>query len=357
MPAIAPPESANLTQIGSAEVVADYGDLDAEYTAIRQSAARIDLSAAGLIDITGPDAYDLLQRVLARDLEFVTPEQSLISLLLDDAGRPVDIVTVYHVEDGYRLETTFGRGPVTIEHLTAQRDESGMDAQLALRGGEVTIILVEGPQAATVLEETIEPDLGALPLSGLMEVEFAGAELVVSRSGFTGEYGYKLFVPAEHATAVWNALDAVAPAGMGALEIAMFEVRQPVLHHEVNGDVTALEAGYSWLIDITKEEFHGREAVATAFADGTRSRVVGWAAPAAGDTVAAGTPVLIGGQQVGSVVHSLFSPGRKEVIGLANLRPDLVAPNLDVTIGTGDAALAAQTIPAPYVIPESWKTR
>jgi glycine cleavage system aminomethyltransferase T len=357
MPPLQPPDTANLVQIGSATAVWDYGDVIAEYTAIRQNAARIDLSAAGLIDVTGPDAFDLLQFVLSRDLEFVTPEQSLISLILDDTGRPLDVVTAYHVDDGYRLETAIGRGPDTLGHLTARRDERGFDAELELRGSDVTTFLVEGPRAAAVLEETVEPDLGALPLSGLMEVEFAGAHLIVSRSGFTGEYGYKLFVPAPHAPAAWDALGAITPVGLGALEIAMLEVRQPVLHREIDGESDALEAGYSWLMDITKEEFHGRDAVESAFEAGTRSRVIGWAAPSLSEPVPAGTAVTIAGERIGTVVHSVFSPGRKELIGLARLRPDLVAPGIDVTLGSGESPVAAQTIAAPYVIPESWKDR
>src|SRR5689334_5354759 len=96
------PETTTTQTIGAAEVAWDFGDLAAEYDVIRGSAAKIDLSGAGLVEVTGGDAYDLLQQALARDLEFVTPEQSLISLLLDESGGALDVVTVFHVEDGYR---------------------------------------------------------------------------------------------------------------------------------------------------------------------------------------------------------------------------------------------------------------
>jgi glycine cleavage system aminomethyltransferase T len=351
------PEGTTTTTIGAADVAWDFGDLLAEYDVIRGSAAKIDLSGAGLVEVTGPDAYDLLQQALARDLEFVTPEQSLISLLLDEDGGAVDVVTVYHVEDGYRLETSIGRGPGTAAHLVALRDAAGLDAEIADRAGEVTVILVEGPDAAKALEDGIDPDLGALPLSGIMEVEYEGVELSVSRTGFTGEYGYKIFLSAADAPAVWERLTELTPVGIGALEVAMFEVRQPLLHRETPTGASALESGYAWLIDITKESFHGRDAVIDAFESGVRSRVVGYSLPGADGAVPPGAEVQIGDENVGESLHSVFSPGRKEWIGLARLRPELIAPELDVTVGSNGGTLPAQTISAPYVIPASWKVR
>ena len=348
---------AHVTRVRAADVVWDHGDLAAEYQAIRGSAARIDLSGAGLVEVTGPGAYDLLQQALARDLEFVTPEQSLISLLLDEDGVAQDVVTVYHVDDGYRLETSVGRGPATVEHLSALRDAAGQDAAITDRAGEVTVILVEGPQAAKALEDGVDPDLGALPLSGIMEIDWNGVELSVSRTGFTGEYGYKLFCPAAAAPTVWEGLAELTPAGVGALEVAMFEVRQPLLHRETPTGASALETGYAWLIDITKESFHGRDAVLGAFESGVRSRVVGYVVPGARTEVPQGAEVRIGGEVVGESLHSVFSPGRGEWIGLARLRPELIAPQLDVTVGSNGSALPAQTISAPYVIPASWKVR
>jgi glycine cleavage system aminomethyltransferase T len=350
------PESTTSATIGGSVVAWDFGDLAAEYAAIRENAAKIDLSSATLVLVTGGDAYDLLQTALARDLEFVTPEQSLSSLLLSDDGQTIDLVTAYYTDEGFRLETAFGRAKGTAAHLAALAESTGLDAQVAV-DDETTMILIEGPNAAKILEEMIDPDLGALPLAGIMEVEFAETQLLVSRSGFTGEYGYKLFVAKEDAEQVWNAIDLPA-AGIGALEAAMFEVRQPVLHREDTLGGTALENGYGWLIDITKESFTGQDAVQGAYDDGVRADVIGFVAPTAQADVPSGTPISIGGVEIGKVVHSVYSPGRKEYIGLAKVRPDLVAPKLTITIGAAGAeSLTGVTLAAPYFLPVSWRTR
>ncbi len=353
------PDSTTTATIGGSVVAWDFGDLAAEYAAIRDNAAKVDLSSATLVQISGGDAYDLLQTALARDLEFVTPEQSLSSLVLNDEGTAVDLVTAYYSDEGFRLETSFGRARATAAHLAKLAEQTGQDAQVSV-DEDTTMILIEGPNAAKILEEMIDPDLGALPLAGIMEVEFAGAQILVSRSGFTGEYGYKLFVSKADAEQVWNAIDLPA-AGIGALEAAMFEVRQPVLHREDTQGGSALENGYGWLIDITKESFTGQEAVQSAYDEGTRTNVIGFTAPTASADFAAGTPISIGGVEIGKVVHSVYSPGRKEYIGLAKVRGDLVAPKLSITIGSTDGAdgeaVAGTTLAAPYYLPVSWRTR
>jgi glycine cleavage system aminomethyltransferase T len=348
------PETTTTETIGDSVVAWDFGDLAAEYQAIRDNAAKIDLSSAGLVQVTGGDAYDLLQTALARDLEFVTPEQSLASLLLSEDGKAIDVVVAYYLDEGFRLESTFGRATATAAHLARLASESGLEAEVSV-DRESTIILIEGPNAAKILEESIDPDLGALPLSGTMEVEFQDVTLLVSRSGFTGEFGYKVFAPVADVEKVWAAIDLPA-AGVGALEAAMFEIRQPVLHREETAG-SALEAGYGWLIDITKESFTGQDAVQGAFDSGVRTSVIGFSAPAATSPFAVGAPVAIGGIEVGTVVHSVYSPGRKEYIGLAKMRDDLVAPKIPVSIGGAGDAVEGVTLAAPYYLPASWKDR
>jgi glycine cleavage system aminomethyltransferase T len=347
----APPTTVT-AEIGSATVPWTYGQAEAEYLTLRSTAGKLDLAGAALIEATGPDAYDLLQYALARDLEFVTPEQSLISLLLDQDGGAIDVVNAYHTEDGFRLETAVGRGPDTLAHLEKLSQARDLDVTLTHRA-DLTLILVEGPQAAKVLEQYIDPDLGSLPLSGLMEVPFAGAEVLVSRTGFTGEFGYKLIVATPKAPAVWSALETITPVGHAALEVAMFEVRQPLLHRELTRGAGALEAGYAWLIDITKEEFHGREAVLEAFDSGVRSDTVGFVAAGVREPFGIGTPVTIEEQEVGVVLHSVLSPSLDCVIGLARMRPGLVAPTLGISVAGADAVTAS----TPYVIPLSWSVR
>lgn len=352
-------ETTALVEVEAATMSWHYGDPVAEYTAIRQGAARFDLSAAGLLAITGDDAFDLLQAALARDLEFVTPEQSLLSAVLDDEGRALDIVTVYLTDDGFRLETSLGRAPRTIAHLEKLRaDGHGPGATITDLHDVETIVLVEGLRAAEVVERAIDPELGTLPFGGTTMVGWNGGELPVSRTGFTGEYGYKFFVPRADAATLWAALDAAVPAGLAALETAMLEVRQPLLHRESADGATALEAGFNWLIDITKEGFHGQDAVTAEFDAGPRVLPIGWAVPAdqlpADQVPATGAEVSVGGELVGQVLWAVRSPGRGDILGLARIRSELAAAGLRLDVAGLDRPVT--TLAAPYLTPSSWAT-
>lgn len=343
--------------IGSATVVWDYGDAVAEYAALRHRVARFDLGAAGILEVTGPGAFDLLQTALARDIEFVTPEQCLTSLVLNPAGDVVDLVTIYLVEEGFWVESAFGRTTMLATHLASLRAEGhGGDAVLTDRGADLGIVLLEGPAAARLVESCIEEELGSIPFLGVAAVSWRSTPLTVARSGFTGEFGYKLVAAPADLRTLWTALAEAEPAGFDALECAMLEVRQPLPHRELATGVTALQAGYNWLIDITKDDFCGRVAVVKEFEAGLTSRAIGWSAPA-GCLARPGAPVTIGGERVGSVVFARPSYGRGDVLGLALIDADLAAAGVNLTVECAEGPVAARTLAAPYVYPTSWTTR
>jgi aminomethyltransferase len=308
--------------------------------------------------VTGRGAFDLLQTALARDVEFVTPEQCLSSLMLNDSGRVVDLVTAHLIEDGFWLETSFGRCAGTAAHLAAlQADGHGSAATVRDRRSDLSGVLIEGPAAAQIVETCIDPDLGGLPFMGVQPVSWQGRPITVSRSGFTGEFGYKLFAGPADVEELWTATADARAAGFDALEIAMLEVRQPILHRELMAGMSALQAGYNWLIDITKTEFQGRDAVVKEFESGLTSRMIGWAAPA-GTVASPGAEITISDQKVGSVVFARPSPGRGDVLGLALIDLDLAAAGITMQVHTPSGkAVSATTLAAPYVYPTSWTNR
>jgi glycine cleavage system aminomethyltransferase T len=256
--------SARRIEIGAATVVWDFGDAAAEYTAVRHNAARFDLAAAGVLEVTGPGAFDLLQVALARDVEFVTPEQCLMSLVLGSGGEVVDLITVYLNDGGFWLETSFGRCAVTAAHL-ASLQAAGHGTAAVVHRADLGGVLIEGPTAASLVEACIDPELGSIPFLGVLPLSWRGRPVTAARSGFTGEFGYKMFAAPADVADIWAALEDARPAGFDALESAMLEVRQPLLHRETASGISALQAGYNWLIDITKDDFHGREAVLKEF--------------------------------------------------------------------------------------------
>ncbi|WP_062432616.1 aminomethyltransferase family protein [Herbidospora daliensis] len=340
------PEDTVYGQVGDATVPLRFTDLSAEYKVLRERAVALDLSGHTLIEISGPGAVDFAQRVLARDVEYLTSERCMMSLVLDDEGRVVDQVLAFGREDGLLLESSVGAGTRLLAHLRSVGDD---DVEITDRSADLTVIGLEGPYAWGVVGRLIDGELASLPFEAVSDTVWNDVEIVFARTGFTGEYGYQMIVPIESAADLWRAtLEHVTPSGQEALELAMLEVRQPIPRLETAGDVNVIEIGANWLVDVTKDEFVGKEAVLAAFESRQGRRTVGFSG---GDTVPEpGARVLAGGEDVGEVVFAVRSVGLGTTLGLARVEAGLAAAGLELTVeGAG-----VTTLTSPYIVPKSW---
>ncbi|EID55379.1 aminomethyltransferase family protein [Saccharomonospora xinjiangensis] len=341
------PEGTVYDTVGEAVTALRYTTLEQEYDAIRNRAAVFDLSGARLIEVTGDGAVDYAQRVLARDVEYLTAERCMTSLVLDGEGAVVDTVVVWGREDGLLLESSVGMGGRLLEHLRAQ---AGDDVTITDRTGELVLLALEGPYAWGVVGRLIDGELAALPFESVVDTTWDGAEIVFARTGSTAEYGYQIIAPAESAERLWTkAVEQAVPAGYEALELAMLEVRQPVVRREATG-ADIVELGANWLVDITKDDFLGRDAVLAAFEAPAKRRTIGFSG---GDSVPeSGTPVTVDGEQVGDVVYAVRSVALGTILGLARIAPDLAAAGLRLSVGDAEVT----TLTSPYITPKSWST-
>ncbi|NAS21003.1 aminomethyl transferase family protein [Herbidospora sp. NEAU-GS84] len=340
------PEGTVHGQVGDATVPLRFTDLSTEYGVLRDRAVALDLSGHTLVEISGPAAVDFAQRVLARDVEYLTSERCMMSLVLDDDGRVVDQVLAFGREDGLLLESSVGAGTRLIEHLRAHNDEG---VEIVDRSADLTVIGLEGPYAWGVVGRLIDGELASLPFEAVSDTVWNDVEIVFARTGFTGEYGYQMIVPVESAADLWRAtLEHVTPSGQEALELAMLEVRQPIPRLETAGDADVIEIGANWLVDVTKDEFVGKEAVLAAFESRQGRRTVGFSG---GDVVPEpGARVLAGGEDVGEVVFAVRSVGLGATLGLARVEAGLAAAGLELTVeGAG-----VTTLTSPYIVPKSW---
>ncbi|MFI6507588.1 aminomethyltransferase family protein [Streptosporangium sp. NPDC050855] len=340
------PEGTVHGDVGDSTVPLRFSSLSQEYRVLRERAAVLDLGGHGLVEITGPGAVDLAQRLLARDVEYLTSDRCMMSLVLDESGRVVDQVIAFGREDGLLLESSCGAGARLLDHVLAHAEDG---VEVVDRSAELTVIGLEGPYAWGVVGRLIDGELASLPFESVVDTVWDGVDMIFARTGYTGEYGYQMIVPREAAPGLWaGALEHAQPAGQEALELAMLEVRQPIPRHEVTPGASVIEIGANWLVDITKADFVGRDAVVEAFESGGGRRTVGFTG---GDGVPApGTRVLAGGQDVGEVVHAVHSTGLGATLGLARVDPELAAAGLDLTVD----GLGVTTLTSPYIVPKSW---
>ncbi|TDE43679.1 aminomethyl transferase family protein [Nonomuraea mesophila] len=325
---------------------------DKEYESLRDGVGLIDWGTCRLVEVRG-DHVEWLQRLLTRDVEYLAGERTVCSLVLDEAGRVVDIVTVYGRDGGVLLESSVGGGERLWAHMTACADDG---VELVDRSGELTVVGLEGPSAWRIISHVFGEGLSIMPYESTADTEFDGRPVLLARTGVTGEYGYKVIADHDTARAFWKSASVDAtPVGLEAVETAMLEVRQPIMQREVSDEFGVIAQGLNWLVDSGKESFTGRAAMMAEFEGGAAVQTIGFAGSPDATPPPRGARVLADGRPVGSVVHAVVSGRLGAVLGLMRIEVSLAAAGLPFTVDH-EGGLEVETLNTPYVRPKSWIT-
>jgi aminomethyltransferase len=310
----------------------------AEHRACRSDAVAFDVSHLGTVRVTGPDARDRLQQALTNDLGKVACGRAQYTHLLDGSDASVlDDIIVWWVDD---------------ERFDVMPNASNTGRVLdAIGGDDVTaeraVIAVQGPKARASVAD-LSADAAEVKRFHVETVTIAGVPCVVAGTGYTGEDGVELAVPADAATMVWKALLAagVAPAGLGARDTLRLEAAFPLHGHELGPGITPLQAGLGWVVAWDKGDFRGREALAAERERGVARRLRGLEVEGRRPPRAE-QAVLVDGEAVGTVTSGNFSPTLERGIALAFLPPE-IGPGATVAIDVRGSALPAAVVKTPF---------
>lgn len=331
---------------------------DREYAAIRNTAALIDVSPLHKYRITGADATRLLDRVVTRNVRKSEPGQVLYTSWCDAGGKVIDDGTISRLgEQSYRLTSA----EPNLRWL--HRNALGMQVAIEEVSEALGALALQGPLSRAVLNAVARDPVDALGYFRVMDNHIAGVDIQVSRTGYTGDLGYELWIPADGALAVWDALTAAGrghglmPAGIWALDVARIEaglVMLDVDYHSAHRAVieaqksTPFELALDWSVALDKAHYNGRRALLAEKARGPAWRFVGievdWdsfealhaavgLAPAI-PAVAwrASVPIYCQGRQAGYASSGCWSPLLKKYLALAHLAAPHFAPNTPVEI-------------------------
>jgi aminomethyltransferase len=332
---------AKMVEFGGWEMPLSYpsGTIQ-EHLACRSDAVAFDVSHLGTVRLEGPDGYGRLQATLTNDLDKIGPGRAQYTHLLDDAdGSVVDDLIVWWVDD---------------ERFDVMPNASNTDRVVAAIGGrDVTggraVIAVQGPHARERLA-SVSPEAAAVGRFRVAPFTWEGAPAVAAGTGYTGEDGVELAVPAAVAPSLWAAvLDAgVVPAGLGARDTLRLEAALPLHGHELGPGITPLQAGLGWVVSWSKAGgFRGRAALAAERDAGVARRLFGIATEGR-QPPRSGAAVLVGDDPVGEVTSGNYSPVLGHGIALALGRPGL-APGTPVVIDLRGRRLPGQVVPLPFV--------
>jgi aminomethyltransferase len=313
----------------------------AEHRACRSSAVAFDVSHLGTVRITGADAHDRLQAAFTNDLGKVEPGRAQYTHLLDPADASVvdDIIVWWVDQDRFDVMPNASN----TDGVIAALGEGAVDVT-----SERAIIALQGPEARRLLA-TVAPDAAAVGRFRVAPFSWNGAECLVAGTGYTGEDGVEVAVPADRAHDLWHAVLGAGfqPAGLGARDTLRLEVALPLHGHELGPGITPLQVGLGWVVSWTKGDFRGREPLLAEKEAGVSRLLRGLAVPGRRPP-RAGQPVLIGDEVAGEVTSGNFSPVLGHGIALAFLPPEVEAGS-EVTIDVRGTPQPATVVPLPFV--------
>ncbi len=296
-----------------------------EHTAVRDGVGVFDVSHLGKVRITGPGAFDLANRVLTNDLRRVGPGRAQYTLICDrETGGVLDDLIVYVFDEDHVFLVPNAANAATVGRLLTEAAPEGVT--VADEHDQHAVLAVQGPLSDEVL------DAMGLPTGhdymSFATATFEGSDVVVCRTGYTGERGYELVVPAEAAVRVWDGIahagrdvceGGVRACGLGARDTLRTEMGYPLHGQDITPDVTPVQARMSWAVGWDKPEFWGREALVAERADGPALTLRGLVAQGRG-IPRPGMRVLVSAHvPIGHVTSGTFSPSLRKGVGLALL--------------------------------------
>jgi aminomethyltransferase len=334
-----------------------YGSIVAEHQATRQAAGLFDVSHMGRLRLDGTGGSAFLDRLLTRKVAGMSPGKIRYSLVCNESGGILDDVLAYHLREAsggsYHMLVVNASNREKILDWLRSHLQASDDVMLTDRTVETAMIAVQGPKAIACVQPLVDAGITGLAYYTGTEATIAGQRGIVSRTGYTGEDGCELIVPAGAAVSVWeqvlaNGADAGAMAvGLGARDTLRLEAAMPLYGHELSEQINPIQAGLAFAVNLEGREFIGRAAILAAKQNLDQPVRVGLTL--AGKRAAREHyPVIADGQAVGEVTSGTFSPTLQQPIAMAYVPPKFAEPGRELSVDIRGAIEPARVVKLPF---------
>lgn len=320
-----------------------------EYQAVRDGEAGIfDISHMGQVRVSGPDALVFLQQVTTNDVSKLVDGQVQYSALLNDQGTFIDDITTYRInENSYYLCINAANRHKDVAHL--KHHAASFDVTVSDESDETALLALQGERAQSLLQSLTEIDLDEIGYYRFAVTTFQGAAAIISRTGYTGEDGFEIYLPNSNATAMWQALEnaGAVPIGLAARDMLRTEMGYALYGHEISDSVTPVEAGLMWITRLDKGDFLGRSAVEARKASGAQRVLVGL------KLAGRGIPrehykIIADGRDVGEVTSGMHSPLAGAGVAIGYVEPEYAGAGA-LSIDIRGKAIPAERTKTPFV--------
>jgi aminomethyltransferase len=348
---------AKMVAFGGWDMPVEYSGITAEHLAVRKSAGLFDVSHMGELEIAGKDALVAVQMLCSNDASKLQPGQAQYSALLTPQGTFVDDLVVYRLRSDHFLLVVNAANIVKDYTWIAERIASAGDVVVMDASSRYALLSVQGPAAQRVVQPLTAVDLASMAYYTFAHGEIANVRGTISRTGYTGEDGFEIFVPPQQADRVWLALlasgpDDVVPCGLGARDTLRLEAGLRLFGNDIDETTTALEAGLGWIVGWSKDGFVGADALRAQKAKGASRKLAGFELLEPG-IARQGYEVYpssatTANESVGKVTSGTQTPTLKKSIGMAYLPQASAAPGTEFDVNIRGRRTRARIVPMPF---------
>jgi len=323
--------------------------ITAEHHAVRRKAGLFDVSHMGEFSVTGPGAVDFVNYVTTNDVAALADGQAQYSTILNETGTIEDDCLVYRSAERIFLVVNASNVEKDFAHIGRHLER--FDAQVEDVSDSTALLALQGPRAAEILQRLTGADLAAVKYYHFVYGTVAGVDgILISRTGYTGEDGFELYFPNEHAVEIWNALTEsgeAVPAGLGCRDSLRLEMGMALYGNDIDDGVTPLEANLQWLVKLGKGEFVGRDALLDQKAKGVERKLIGFTT-AERSFPRPGYPVFVDGERSGEVRSGTMSPSLNIPIGTAYVPAASASPGSSLEIEIRGKRIPATVEKMPF---------
>lgn len=343
---------ARIIEFAGWEMPVQYRGVLEEHRAVRGRAGMFDLCHMGELFVSGPDALPALQAITTNDLSRLALGRAQYTLLCLPTGGIVDDVMIYRLDEGYLMVVNAANAGKdarwVAEHLQGQ-------VSLEDRSDQTALIAVQGPAAETIVQGVTSACLAELPSFAFTTGTVAGTSAVISRTGYTGEDGFEIYLSSVRAKEVWTALMAagepvgMVPVGLGARDTLRLEARLCLYGNDIDETTTPLEAGLGFFVKLDKGPFTGRDALLQQSKEGVPRRLVAFVVEGRGIPRHGYTILSAEGSPIGTVTSGSFSPTLQRDIGMGYVTSEYATAGTSLAIDVRGRARPAKVIKGRFV--------
>ena len=341
---------ARLIDFGGWEMPVQYTSIVDEHLAVRNAAGLFDISHMGEVTVSGAEAGEFLNHVLTNDIRKLAPGQGQYTLLCNERGGVVDDLYAYQLSaEVYLLIINASRIPADVTWLQARAAEFAGRGELRLTDAShnYAAVAVQGPRVKDFIDRCVPGascsgsrvgDVSALKKNEIGGFKFRNANVLVSRTGYTGEDGFEIVGQDDSILQVWETILAqgepfgVKPCGLGARDTLRTEVCYPLYGHELDENTTPIEAGLGFFVTLDKGDFIGRAVLAEQKANGVRKKCVAFKMTEKSAPPRPHYPIWLNGAKTGEVVSGTQSPSLGIGIGMGYVPPEFATKDTAIEI-------------------------